>query len=213
MNNIDNPFTRILSDIGDLIILNFLLIICCIPVITAGASIASTHKVTMMLADRSCSSVIRSFFQAFKENFKVSSLLWLCSIVIISLLVIQYTFIISLDVGLFRNIWSILLLVVLFVFTALLTYIFPLIIRYDNSIVQHIKNSTLLSIAHFPRTLLMVVLNLLPFFLLFSKPALFFYSLPFWILIGFAVIVLLNTELLKPILLELDQISSGAHKA
>lgn len=58
MNNIDNPFTRTLSDIGDLIILNVLFIVCCVPVITVGASIAASYKVAVLLADRSCSSVM-----------------------------------------------------------------------------------------------------------------------------------------------------------
>lgn len=209
MNNIDNPFTRTLSDIGDLIILNVLFIICCVPVITVGASIAASYKVAVLLADRSCSSVIQSFFRAFKENFKMSSFAWLYSGVIICLMVVQYFFILSLDAGLFRNVWSVLLLVFLFSFAALLAYVFPLITRYDNSISQHIKNSALLSVAHFPRTVLMVVLSLLPFFLLSVKPALFLYSLPFWILIGFAVIIKINAAILRPVILELDQISEA----
>lgn len=209
MNNIENPFTRTLSDIGDLIILNVLFIICCVPVITVGASIAASYKVAVLLADRSCSSVIQSFFRAFKENFKSSSFVWLCSGIIICLMVVQYFFILSLDAGLFRNVWSVLLLVFLFSFAALLAYVFPLITRYDNSISQHIKNSALLSVAHFPRTVLMVSLSSLPFFLLLSKPAIFFYSLPFWILIGYAVIIRINTAILRPVILKLDQISEA----
>lgn len=209
MNNIENPFTRTLSDIGDLIILNVLFIICCVPVITVGASISASYKVALLLADRSCSSVIQSFFRAFKENFKMSSFAWLCAGIVICLMVVQYFFIISLDAGLFRNIWSVLLLIFLFAFAALLAYVFPLITRYDNSISQHIKNSALLSVAHFPRTVLMVSLSLLPFFLLLSKPAIFFYSLPFWILIGYAVIIRINTAILRPVILKLDQISEA----
>ncbi|MCM1144516.1 MAG: hypothetical protein NC407_07380 [Lachnoclostridium sp.] len=35
---LDSPLMRILNRVADLMILNFLMIICCIPVITAGAS-------------------------------------------------------------------------------------------------------------------------------------------------------------------------------
>ena len=47
--NLDSPLMQMLTRIGDMILLNVLFLICCIPVITAGASIAAMHK---MLQDR-----------------------------------------------------------------------------------------------------------------------------------------------------------------
>ena len=38
--NYDGPFFRVLNRIGDLVILNLLWILCCIPIVTAGASAA-----------------------------------------------------------------------------------------------------------------------------------------------------------------------------
>ena len=35
---IDNPFFRFMGNVADLVILNFLFLICCIPIVTVGAS-------------------------------------------------------------------------------------------------------------------------------------------------------------------------------
>ena len=36
--DLDSPFMRVLNRVADLMILNFLMIICCIPIITIGAA-------------------------------------------------------------------------------------------------------------------------------------------------------------------------------
>ena len=38
--NLEGPLMQMLTRVGDMILLNVLFLICCIPVITAGASIA-----------------------------------------------------------------------------------------------------------------------------------------------------------------------------
>ena len=44
--NMDSPVMRFLSRLCDLMILNILCLICCIPIVTIGASITSLYPVT-----------------------------------------------------------------------------------------------------------------------------------------------------------------------
>ena len=48
-SSIDNPFFRLMGAIGDLVVLNILWLLCCLPVVTAGAStlalFAIVHKI------------------------------------------------------------------------------------------------------------------------------------------------------------------------
>ena len=45
--NLDSPVMVFLSKVANLMILNVLTIICCIPIFTAGAAIAARYYVTM----------------------------------------------------------------------------------------------------------------------------------------------------------------------
>ena len=47
--NMDSPIMRFLSRVCDLIILNLLAIACCIPIVTAGASITALFSVTLKM--------------------------------------------------------------------------------------------------------------------------------------------------------------------
>ena len=47
--NIDSPIMRFLSKVCDLMILNALCIICCLPIVTAGASVTALYTITMKM--------------------------------------------------------------------------------------------------------------------------------------------------------------------
>ena len=46
----DNPLIQLLTALADVIRTNLLCLICCLPVVTAGASIAATYKVMLNLS-------------------------------------------------------------------------------------------------------------------------------------------------------------------
>ena len=80
--NMDSPIMRFLSRVCDLIILNLLTIVCCIPVFTAGASITALFSVTLKMVKGEESYIVRGFFKGFKENFKQSTIIWIIVAVI-----------------------------------------------------------------------------------------------------------------------------------
>ena len=75
--NMDNKFFVFMGRVADLILLNILCILCCIPIVTAGASITALYYVTLKMARDEESYIIRSFFCSFKQNFKQSTLIWI----------------------------------------------------------------------------------------------------------------------------------------
>lgn len=50
--------------------LNILWFICCLPIFTAGASTTALFYVSLKVAKNEEGNITRSFFRAFKENFK-----------------------------------------------------------------------------------------------------------------------------------------------
>ena len=73
----DNMFFAIMGVLFDLIILNVLTLLCCLPVVTAGASFTAMHSVLWRMVRHEETYVARQFFDSFKRNLKQSLLPWL----------------------------------------------------------------------------------------------------------------------------------------
>lgn len=70
---------------ADLIILNLLFLLCCIPIVTIGPAITAMYYVTMKMVRNEEAYIARSFFKSFKENFKQGLGIWLIALVLIIL--------------------------------------------------------------------------------------------------------------------------------
>ena len=74
--NLDSPVMVFLSKVANLMILNVLTIICCIPIFTAGAAITALYYVTIKMARGDDPYIIKGYFKSFKENFKQATALF-----------------------------------------------------------------------------------------------------------------------------------------
>ena len=63
--------------IFDSVVTTFLFVVCCLPVVTAGASATAMHATMLSIAEGTCSGVLKKFFGSFKQNFKIATLIWL----------------------------------------------------------------------------------------------------------------------------------------
>lgn len=142
--NMDNKFFTFMSRVADLIILNLICIVCCLPVITAGASITAMFYVTMKMVRNEEAYIVRSFFRSFKQNFKQAT--------IINVLMLLAGVLLYFDMNICRNIKGTLSQVLLVIFTMILViyimifmYIYPVLAKFYNTI----KN-TLTSIPDVP---------------------------------------------------------------
>lgn len=192
----DSPFMHLLSELADLVILNLLWLLCCLPVVTIGASTAALYRCTLNMVYGKGSRRARAFFAAFWENFRPATLLWLLLLAMLALLLadawlcwqqaIPYAF--SYLVGPGLVIWA---------FVA--TYTFPLCAQFENSLGDTLKNAMVFSFSYPIRSLGMVGLNLLPGILWYLSPTAFLPLAPCWILFAVAVTAYVNTLLLKKV--------------
>jgi hypothetical protein len=102
----------------------------------------------------------------------------------------------------------ILLGVLAFVVMCVSAYMIPLLVRYTNTLRQHLANAAALAVVKLPITVAMVVLNALPVLILAADFALgtqvFLQTLVFWLFIGFAFVVYLNVSMLKKVFHQLE---------
>lgn len=189
----DNKFFEALGKISDIVILNFLFIISCIPIITIGASVTATYSVAMKMTKDEETYITKEFIRQFKENFKTSTIIWMIMLVIGTVLVFDfYMSRLVLDEVMSKVLQFIFTMVsIVFVFT--LTYVFPIIAKFENTIKNTMINSALISIQNLPYTILMIVINLseLLLILLFSNywgHILFLYTV-----LGYGLIIYTNS--------------------
>ena len=68
--NQDGWLYRGLNRLWDLIVLNILFFLTSIPIVTVGASLSALYTVTLKGVRKEDSYIVRSYFAAFRENFK-----------------------------------------------------------------------------------------------------------------------------------------------
>lgn len=184
--SMDNLFFRTMGKLVDLVWLNILTLVFSIPVITVGASIAAMNAVTLRMARNEEGGITRGFLNAFKDNFKNATKVWLVTLVLIVVYVLDISLIsqgILEGLGKYRIVVEVAVALVIYIVAMVLDYIFPLLARYDSDLKTTVKNAAKLVIAFLPRSLCMPIIYLFPIALMFISD----YWIPLWLFYGLAL--------------------------
>lgn len=204
--NYDGPLMHFLNKLSDVVILNILFIVCCIPVFTIGASCTALYSVTLKMAKNEESYVTKTFFKAFKDNFKISTVCWLILALIGVLLMIDYRIAPQMFKGLafvLQAVFAALGIILSIVFL----YIFPYIARFENTVKNSFKNAILIGILNLPFTLLMLVITIgVPVISSFIGLQI---SGLFWILLGFTLIAYVNSIFFRKVFYKYEPHEEG----
>ena len=155
--DIESPVVAFLSRMADLIWLNLLTLICCIPVVTAGAAITALHYVTVKMVRDEEGYLTKSYFKSFKENFLQATGLWVLLVLILAVAVGDFYFISMMDEGV-AFVLRTGLAAVFFFFLCSAVYWFPLLSRFENSIKNTIKNSCIIGVLCFPKSICIILI-------------------------------------------------------
>ena len=139
---------RFLGSVFDLLLLNVVTLVCCIPVVTIGAALTGMNYCLVRIKRGEGVSVIRDFFHSFRGNFKQGTILWIMYLAVITVLEVNRRIAMSMkSQGAY-----VMLLVILFLFV-LLTFVFafPLLARFENTVFGTIKNAFKTAIIFLPQ--------------------------------------------------------------
>ena len=172
--NYDGPVFSTLNKITDLIWLNILWIICCIPIFTIGASTTALFYVTLHMAQNEGAGVTKTFFREFKRNFKQGTGIWLIFLVIGIILCSDLYIIVNMMElpSTIHTVFVCLNFVLLLYYILTLLYVFPLQATFENKVKHTIKNAMILSIGHLPQSIVIGFFYFALFFLLYLMPEL-----------------------------------------
>ena len=135
-----NPIIKALERFGDLFALNLTFILSCIPVITIGASVTALFTMTNKMVRNEDGTMWKGFWKAFGQNFKVGTKVWAVILAYLGVVYAEYAYMIQ-SAGQTTNFMVVLIGFEMVFLSFLLPFLFPIIARYENTIINYIKLS------------------------------------------------------------------------
>lgn len=209
-NNIVHIF---LNKIGDIIFANLLFILCSIPIITIGPALTALYHCCLRTVKDNNNGTVKTFFRAFKDNFVQSLIVWIGLLAAAFVLITNIHFLQTNASAAGKPLFYVSLGVAgLFIILAL--YIFPVIAAFANTTGNLIKNAFVFAFMHFPSTLLIAVITILPMYMTYQDLELMPLYACCWFFFGFGLTAFVNSllfyKMFKPFLEKDDDIEEGA---
>lgn len=191
--NMESPLFQALSRLADLMLLNIIFLVTCIPIVTIGAAWTSLSYMTLKMVRNEESYIVRGYFKSFKQNFKQSTIMWIIVLLLAFLLYMDYRIMAVMTDVPGHNIIMIGIYAITLMGIFLLQYLFPLVAKFYNNTKNMFKNAFFMSIRHLPFTVIMTVIFIGSGVLTFLNGYTLVYGLLIWLLGGFALVSLANS--------------------
>lgn len=156
----DGPVMNFLRTITNFLILQLLFLLCCIPIITIGAALSAKYHVAMKLVKDEGEGVVKSFFAAFKSNFKDATPVWITQLIIYILIYIDWAWMLEQGIRLIPIPYLIAMIVITCVANFVGMVIFPMISRFEMTKTKLYKGTVTFVFTHFFQLLGIFLLNL-----------------------------------------------------
>jgi len=158
--NPDNKFFTIMGKVFDMLVLNTIWLILCIPVITIVPATTALYYAVVKVIRRERSYVIKEFFRSFKQNFKQGAVLSVIAVIFVGVLCLDVIY--AWDLVLAKdNSGSTFLgvfIVIAVMFCAMYAYLCPLLSRFEMKLGRMIKFSFIIAVKHLLTTVGLLVI-------------------------------------------------------
>ena len=155
----DGPLMSLMTKVAYSAYLNILWFLCCLPVVTVGASTTALFYVSLKIAKNEEGNITKAFFRSFRENFKQGTIIWLILLVAgIMLGVDGYVLYHMRFSNVFWTVITAVFIVAVVAYVIIVMYIFPLLARFQNTTIAMFKNSIMIGMRFLLCTALMAVI-------------------------------------------------------
>ncbi|MFZ2802708.1 MAG: DUF624 domain-containing protein [Lactococcus chungangensis] len=194
----DGLIYKVGTKVFQLMVLNLLYLITCLPLVTIGAANTALTAVTIKMIEGKTGHVALDYLRAFKTNFKLATYYHLIFTMINLLVLLNYLFagIVAIPI---RSLVYLALGLAGLISLVGMTFIFPYIARFDDNGITTAKNAYLLVLRHGKISLLILIVTLLPIVLAMLTPVMMVFAIYLSTFIGFALIAYLKSFLLLSI--------------
>lgn len=178
---------------ADLCIVSAYWLICCVPIVTVGASSAALYQTVVKVLRNRRGTLTRTFFGVFRETFKQGILLSLifaggCGLLLLYNLLGES---VSSEAGYFVAYWAVVIILTV-ILSGTFVYVFPLLARFRQKTFVILRTAFYLSAGYPVKTMGLICLLLLSAWAVWNVPLL--------ILILPGTLALLSSVIQEPIL-------------
>ena len=185
--SMDSAFYRFMNKISELLLVNVLFLSGCLGIITIGPSLTAMYTVVMRMKRNESGYIGREFWKSYKENFRQSVVMNILFLVIGGVLYFDIILSGMIQDG-FGRMLKVIFLFLGILYISVLSYLFAVQSRFENTIKNTIRNAFWMSVGYLPLTISVLVIEAVPIFIVCIRPSYFWYLLPVLLTVGFSVI-------------------------
>ena len=203
---IDNPFFEAMGRLGDIILVNLLLLLCSLPIVTVGASVSAMYGVFLQMIEGTEGRISITFFRYFRKGLKKNTMVW-STMLVIGILLIFNMFFLG-HVGM-EGIWKIVGIVtgcLILIWEILFAWVFAFLADWEGRIRDGVIAAMRMAVLHLPATLVMVVLNNILLICLWMGVFYLAAVIPIYLVAGFGLTGYVNTWFFKKYLKKKEKI-------
>lgn len=195
---LDNKVMRTSAKIFDLMILNFLFVLSCLPIITIGPAIVALYSMGSKVKQDAVTNIGREYFQKMKQNWKQGLFLGIASSLVFLAFFVNLNMIHAIQhpLALFAQM---ICYGIGFVSLVIGLYAFQICAKFESSNRQLLKNAFYLGFLNFSKTVLLLLVGIPVIILLLYSPVTMLLTLSILLFIGFSVIAYLQTLILSSV--------------
>ena len=196
-----------LRNLWDLMIINWLWLLCSLPVITLGPATCGLYRVTLKLARKEAVYPVKDFFRGFRDSLKQGTVLGLLAVGMAAVAAVDAFFAIG-QTGMLRSVYLTVAIVVASVLLTVTAYGFALQAMFRNSVKGILLNAAKLAVIAPGKTVLMWIILLAPAALALLLPPIALQMLGFlYVILGFSGPVYACSHILRDLF---DKVANAA---
>jgi uncharacterized membrane protein YesL len=157
----------------DAVALNFLWLLCSLPLVTAGAAVTAFYYATVKVIRGERGHILTEFWRSFRLNFVKATLIWMSFASLIFILLINRNIAIDIE-GYFGIFLLCLYTVIVALFLGVLLYVFPVISRFYMTVPQVLKLSVYMCFRYLHYTLGLLTISASAVAVVYFQPLLVF---------------------------------------
>ena len=208
-NKLKDSLLSFLHNLFDLMILNWLWLLCCLPVVTIGPAACGLYGVTLKLARAEAVSPVKDFFRGMKTNLRSGLLLGLGAAVLLIAAGGDVWLAMQLE-GILRTLYLVVAVMVAVILLILISYAFALQAMFDAPLKAHIANAFKLAVVAPGKTLLLWLVLTIPVTAALVLPPVAVGMLGFlYIMVGFSGPVYGASRILRDVFDRVNGVSAG----
>ena len=182
----DNFFMRICEKILDLVTVNLLFLLSCLPIVTIGIAKMSLYQTLFVIKDSRRVKVTATYVQAFRKNWKIGFKLGLLELLIVGISLFDLMLFWRQETLPFQMLKATCIGVIIFT-SLLFLCIYPLAVKFEMTIKDMLQTGLIMVSLHFPWFFLMIALLAAIIFFLSSSGFVLLLGFTLFVLVGFVI--------------------------